>query len=129
MAILNLIGIGVDCEEMSRFEKLVKMKGFVERTLSKQEVRLFQEKGDKKIEFLAGRFVAKESIIKALSSVVFPLDMRNISITKHKNGSPRVQLSRRISGAKKISIDISISHCSSLVIAFCVAQWVSDTSL
>jgi holo-[acyl-carrier protein] synthase len=124
----NLIGIGVDCEEISRFKMFVDNKSVVMKVLSNQEIRLFQKKGGKRLEFLAGRFVAKESIIKALSSVVPRLDMRDISILRGKDGSPRVLLSRRVSSRKALLISISISHCNSMAVAFCVAHKIKSIS-
>lgn len=120
--ITDIIGIGVDCEEIIRFEKLVNKENVVSKILSNEELKVFHERGAKKKEFLAGRFVAKEAIIKALSNIISVLDMRDISIIEVEGKSPRVLLSRRISRGHYFIIDVSISHCRSIAMAFCVVQ-------
>lgn len=60
-----IIGIGCDITKISRFTNLDNKA--LEKILTPKELELYNTKqGKKKIEFLAGHFSAKESIIKAL---------------------------------------------------------------
>lgn len=125
-SVSSLIGIGVDCEEISRFESFVDKENVVSKMLSDQELEIFHKKGGKRAEFLAGRFVAKESIIKALSKVIKRLDMRDICIVSSDDAPPIVKFNEDVIDEGSISIDLSISHCRSMAMAFCVAQKLED---
>ncbi|MDP4162376.1 MAG: holo-ACP synthase [Bacillota bacterium] len=60
-------GIGIDIIELSRVEEILsKQKKFADRILTPAEKARFEElNGKRKIEFLAGRFAAKEAYSKA----------------------------------------------------------------
>ncbi|MBE6155766.1 MAG: holo-ACP synthase [Firmicutes bacterium] len=60
-----LIGIGCDITSVNRFKN--KDDNFVKKILSNEEYTIYlSKKGHQKAEFLAGRFAAKEAIIKAI---------------------------------------------------------------
>lgn len=65
-----IVGIGLDVIELDRVKQAVtKSERFVERVLTSQEQAIYQTLGDwRKIEFLAGRFAAKEAMSKALGT-------------------------------------------------------------
>lgn len=117
----KIVGIGVDCEEISRFKPLVSNIRIVSKILSDKEFKFFRKKGEQQVHFVAGRFVAKESIIKALSAIISRLDMRDINIKYSKNKQPVVEINNPRINNKSVLINISISHCQSLAMAFCVA--------
>lgn len=62
-----IIGIGLDMIEIERIAKVVqKHPKFVDRILTPAEKKVYQQlSGKRKIEFLAGRFAAKEAYAKA----------------------------------------------------------------
>lgn len=62
-----IIGIGLDLVEMDRVKKMMeRSEKFKQRILSERELEVFHTLSDtRKIEFLAGRFAAKEAYAKA----------------------------------------------------------------
>lgn len=62
-----MIGVGCDIVELKRMEALIEKKG-MERILTKQEQKLCEHyQGHRLTEWVAGRFAAKEAIIKAFA--------------------------------------------------------------
>jgi len=78
---------------------------------------------------LAGRFAAKESVIKALGTGLEP---RDVEIRRAGFGPPRVVLlgsAKRIADSKGVTeIKVSISHSGGIALAFAVALAGSMTS-
>ena len=59
--------VGIDLVETGRIRKILKKHGarFVNRILGQRELVTYAQRGDK-VNFLAGRFAAKEAVIKSL---------------------------------------------------------------
>jgi holo-[acyl-carrier protein] synthase len=114
-----IVGIGVDLVDLARFERAV------DRTPRLRD-RLFAEsEQDKPLRSLAGRFAAKEALIKALGSSdgVHWLD---ITVTNDSQGDPRFELSGEtatvVAGRGITSLHLSMSHDAGAAIAFVVAE-------
>lgn len=62
-----IIGIGLDLVDLKRIDKILKRSDkFSKRILSERELKVFDSLSEsRKIEFLAGRFAAKEAFAKA----------------------------------------------------------------
>ena len=115
----RIVGIGVDVVDLARFERAV------DRTPRLRE-RLFAEnERDLPLRSLAGRFAAKEALLKALGATdgVSWHDMRVISDAE---GNPDLVVSGRaadIVAARGIgSLHVSMSHDAGVAIAFVVAE-------
>ncbi|GGE82529.1 holo-ACP synthase [Mycetocola zhadangensis] len=114
-----IVGIGVDLVDLARFERAV------DRT-PKLRDRLFAEsERDKPLRSLAGRFAAKEALIKALGSSdgVHWLD---ITVSNSAEGDPRFELSGEtatvVATRGITSLHLSMSHDAGAAIAFVVAE-------
>lgn len=114
-----IVGIGVDLVDLARFERAV------DRTPRLRE-RLFAEsERDRPLRSLAGRFAAKEALIKALGSSdgVHWLD---ITVSNSPQGDPRFEISGEtadVIAARGItSLHLSMSHDAGAAIAFVVAE-------
>lgn len=84
-------GIGIDIVELERIKKLYERQPrFPGRILTKAEQQMFSKLAEKrKIEFLAGRFAAKEAYSKAFGTGIGgALSFQEIEIEKDKNGRP-----------------------------------------
>ncbi len=70
-ALFTFVMIGIDIVEIERIEKLLDRYGgrFLERVFSKREIDLYR-KSKKRASFLAGRFAAKEAVIKAVGRYI-----------------------------------------------------------
>lgn len=95
---------GVDIIEIERIARLSLRARFLERVYSHAETELAQTfSHSRKAEFLAGRFAAKEAVIKALKAATEEgdhdrsilrarLQFRDIEILRSANGAPLVKL-------------------------------------
>lgn len=101
-------GIGTDITDISRIKKLIDAQGhrFLDKILSSEEIKLIPPKGSE--HYTAGRFAAKEAIVKALGR---SFEFSGLSILNDKSGKPYVHNPDFISGNEKgITFHISISH-------------------
>lgn len=65
---MQMIGIGCDIVKLKRVENAMRKEGFL-RILTPKEQVLFARVGkNRQCEWLAGRFAAKEAVIKAMSA-------------------------------------------------------------
>ncbi|MCM3671962.1 holo-ACP synthase [Mesobacillus maritimus] len=86
-----ITGIGLDIVEISRIAVLFKKQPrFPERILTEEERKEFCSLSDRrKIEFLAGRFAAKEAFAKAFGTGIGKdLSFQDIEIKKNERGKP-----------------------------------------
>ncbi len=88
----NIYGIGIDLTEKKRVNYLFQRYGdqFVKRILTREENDYFHQFKvlAKQIEFLGGRFSAKESYSKALGTGLGVLSFQDIAILNKPNGKP-----------------------------------------
>lgn len=102
-------GIGIDIVENKRIEKSIN-DNFINIILTEKERGIYNKKnGKKKLEFIAGRFAAKEAIYKAISKKENPT-FHEVEILNDNNGYPYVRY-------KNYKILISISHENKYTIA------------
>ncbi|RLQ93176.1 holo-ACP synthase [Falsibacillus albus] len=84
-------GIGMDLIELDRIQRLAsRQERFAERILTINEQRTFSElHGRRKIEFLAGRFAAKEAFSKAYGTGIGEeLSLQDMEIASDDMGKP-----------------------------------------
>src|SRR5699024_11428966 len=82
-------GIGIDIIELERIKQIMKrQKRFIQRILTPNELEHFSSLPNerRKIEFLAGRFAAKEAFAKASRRGIGALSFQHIEILANKNG-------------------------------------------
>jgi holo-[acyl-carrier protein] synthase len=114
-----IVGIGVDLVDLARFERAV------DRTPKLRE-RLFAEsERAKPLRSLAGRFAAKEALIKALGSSD-GVHWLEIIVSNSAEGDPGFELSGETAAvvARRgiTSLHLSMSHDAGAAIAFVVAE-------
>lgn len=115
-------GLGHDIIEIDRIKKAIN-ENFLKKIFSKKEIEYCLKFKYSEIHF-AGRFAAKEAIVKALG-VGFgkKISFLDIEILNNKNGKPHVKLSKKINlSFKNPNILLSISH--SKKIASAIAIWL-----
>ena len=84
-------GIGLDIIEIERVEKaMARTDKFKDRILSEREIALFTTYSmSRKVEFLAGRFAAKEAFSKALGTGIgTDCKLHDIEILRGDAGKP-----------------------------------------
>ena len=109
-------GIGVDIVEFDRISRVFDNGKFVDKILSDKEKKVFTSiKNEKrKLEFLAGRWAAKEAIYKAAPDLCINKAFKDFSILNHESGAPYLD---EPLGSQ---IMITISHSENYVVAFVV---------
>lgn len=107
------MNIGVDILEHSRISRLLEDESdpFWHKVYSPAELREATGRTDR-VSYLAGRFAAKEAVMKCLESLR-GLKESDIEIMTGENGAPYVKIRGERSGIK-----ISISHDTGYSVAF-----------
>ena len=106
-----IVGIGCDIVEIDRIKD--KQEELSKRILTKAEYSLYKSyTDDRGLEFLAGRFAAKEAIFKACNETEL---ISNIEVLQGVNGEP-------ICNWKDYQIHISIAHEKNYALAYAVCE-------
>ena len=119
-----MITNGVDIVSISRVEAASKRSGdaFWRRVLSEEERAIIPSHETRKIEFLAGRFAAKEAVSKALGTGIV-CDLREIGIIHDEAGRPAYSLTGKaaeLGGGDRFLL--SISHDGGTAGAVCIRE-------
>lgn len=122
-----IIGIGCDIVNHERLEKLNWSTDldFQRRILSDEEYLLFQEVKD--VKFIAGRFAAKEAVVKCLGTGMEDgISFTHIKILQNLEGAPKIMIiGPEIELVKDKGIEswhVSISHTDDYSIAVVIAE-------
>ena len=112
-----IAGVGTDIVEVNRIAKAIEHWGnhFLEHVFSEEEIA-YCLRYKSPAEHFAGRFAAKEAVIKALPDIK-NLKWTDIKIVNDKSGKPHCSVSHK---DLKQTIHISISHTHAHAIAFAV---------
>lgn len=121
-----ILGVGVDIVEIRRIkEAMEKHANFIDRLFSKNEIEYFKVR-NLRPEFVAGRFAAKEAIVKAMGTGFSGFEIKDIEIDRTASGKPIVVLRGK---AKMIAqkcgnykIHVSISHSLDNAIAYATME-------
>ncbi len=123
---MEIYGVGVDLIEVARIKSAIERHAsFIKRIFVQEELK-FSNRGVLRYEELAGRFAAKEAVLKALKvGWRQGIGFVDIVVLNEKSGAPYVVLQNR---AKKIAeelgikhVFVSISHTKELAIGLAIA--------
>ena len=124
---MELVAHGIDLVDCPRIEEMMKRHGerFVKRVFTAAE-QAYAEAKKNKIEKLAGRFAAKEAILKLMGTGWRgKIAWTDIEIINNAAGQPEVTLDgevRKIAEGLGIRhISVSITHTANFAIASAVA--------
>ena len=124
-------GIGTDIVEISRIQSILESQHaekFTSRILAQAERNYAANREQRYIlQFVAGRFAAKEAIAKALGyGIGINLSFQDIEILPDEQGKPQVQLDvgarTRCDLTTNTRISLSISHERAYAIAFAIIE-------
>jgi len=108
-----IYSVGIDLIDTERIEKAMNRYGnrFVKRILGDEEFQMFNDKYNK-VQFLCGRFAAKEAVMKTLGAFFERrIRFRDIQILNDLYGKPYVHLDDNI--RERIldkEVKVSITH-------------------
>lgn len=118
---MSIQGIGIDIIEIERIRKALQNPRFAERILTKRERNYCKNE-----EQIAGRFCAKEAVMKALGR---RLPWREIEIINEENGKPFLVLygtAKEIAKGGEVHLSISHSHAFATAIAIFITSFPSQ---
>ncbi|HEU4962749.1 MAG TPA: holo-ACP synthase [Bacilli bacterium] len=122
-----IIGTGIDILELSRIATILYRQGDTlwNRILAPSERRPFTS-DKRKIEYLAGRFAAKEAASKALGTGLGKVSLHDLIISSDPNGAPILTLhgyAAELASQKGIThLHLSISHSDHYAVAHVIAE-------
>jgi holo-[acyl-carrier protein] synthase len=112
-----IIGIGLDIVEKQRIEEAVERleERFIRRILTEREITLMPEAQKRKIEYVSGRFAAKEAFSKAIGTGIgHNLSFHDVEILREPGGKPNLVVSdpwrEKNDPKKKYRCHVSITH-------------------
>lgn len=127
-----IYGIGNDVLETDRIARI--MEGahrarFLSRVLTEEERAILSERTQSEVQYVSGRFAAKEAISKAFGCGIGELlGFQDIEILPNKLGKPTAAISEParkrlgLSGEYSYMVHISISHQPSVAAAFAIVE-------
>jgi holo-[acyl-carrier protein] synthase len=126
-----IVSVGVDMVEVARIRRALEDGNigmrFRARVYTEREIEYCEKKRRGKYESYAGRFAAKEAVMKALGRGWGPkVSWRNIEVARARGGRPEVVLHNETSAfAKRIGIQrlsLSITHTEHYALAYVIAH-------
>ncbi len=130
--ILLIIGCGIDLVKIERIEKIIKKWGnnFIFRIFTPLERDYCEKKKDNKFQSYAGKFAAKEALLKALGLGLREANWKEIEIKNDELGQPIMGTSgklKNIASTKGVSkYFISISHTKEYAVAQVILEGLFD---
>ena len=124
---MEIIGNGVDIVENKRIKNSLKIKGFINRVFTENEIKK-SKKLSNKTNFFAKRFAAKEAFVKALGEGFRNnINFNDIDISNNNKGKPSINISNNIKKflkkklkLKKYKIFLSLSDEKKHSIAYVI---------
>ena len=123
----NIIGIGTDITECLRIARMIERHGelFIDRVYTPEEIKYCQSR-KQSTQHYAGRWAAKEAILKALGTGWRKgISWRDMEVRNEPGGKPVVAVR---GGVKEVveqlgiaDIFVTISHCRSHATATAIA--------
>jgi len=120
-----IYGIGIDLVEIERIKEILARNGkFIAKILTDNEIKLCPANEAKRTEFVAGRFAAKEAVVKALGTGIGrSVGWKDIEILKLDSGKPYIVLNKKINLKEDFKLHISISHTKNLALAKVIIEY------
>ena len=124
MLFMNVQAHGVDMVECARIAEAVEKHGdhFLRRVFTAEELAYCDARPKRRVEHLAGRFAAKEAVLKVLGTGwARGINWTDIAVRNEPSGQPHVRLTGRCGqiaaerGLRRVLI--SISHIGTHAIA------------
>lgn len=125
-----IIGVGTDLVEIARMRKMLEgltAERFLERILTPQERVLAEQRRGRLAEFAAGRFAAKEAIVKAIGcGIGKQVGFQDIEVLPDGLGKPVCQVTQAaleragLNGSHRFHM--SITHTESMAAAYAIVE-------
>ena len=121
---MEIVGLGVDICEIARMERALARHPTMRRRVFTLEEIAYCDSKARPAESYAGRFAAREAVIKALGGYRGKR-WQDISVTRHPSGAPIIALAgnaaRRAEALGISKVLITFTHEKTNAVAFAVA--------
>ena len=127
-----IVGCGIDLVKVERIEKIIKRWGnsFTSRIFTSLEGEYCEKKKNNKYQSYAGKFAAKEALLKSLGLGLKGANWKEIEVRNDELGQPIIDISgklKNIASAKGVSkYFVSISHTNEYAIAQVILESILD---
>jgi len=118
-----IVGCGIDLVEIDRIEKIIKRWGdnFIFRIFTPLERKYCEKKKNNKYLSYAGRFAAKEALLKALGLGLRGANWKEIEVNNNELGQPIIKIGGKLNEiALKEGVSnyfLTISHTKDYALA------------
>lgn len=111
--------IGVDIVEFAEIKEKMSDR-FIKRILSNRELERYNSitNEQRKLEYISGRFAAKEAYTKVYKKFLTPLNFVDVEVLTDEFGAPYIESKYMPEDVVKVSI----SHSRNYVIAVCIKE-------
>lgn len=121
-----IFGVGVDIVEIKRIKKAIdKNKLFLKRVFDDSEIEYLKSR-NLRPEFAAGRFAAKEAVVKAMGTGFRGFHIKDVVIERNDLGKPEVVLKGKAEELAKtfgaFKFHLSISHGEESAVAYAIME-------
>jgi phosphopantetheine--protein transferase-like protein len=118
----TVVRVGVDVLDSRELTRLIERAWFLRFSYAPEEMAHAANMGvERRLEFLAGRFAAKEAVLKVLGKgMLQDIAPREICVAKAEDGSPVVRLLGRAADLAPSPIALSIAHKKNVVTAVAI---------
>jgi holo-[acyl-carrier protein] synthase len=127
-----IVGIGTDLVEIARMRKALEQSTgtrFLERILTPRERELASKRKGRLAEFAAGRFAAKEAVVKALGcGIGKQIGFQDVEVLPSGLGKPECCIPadalERAGHGSRIRIHLSITHTEAMASAYAIVEQI-----
>jgi holo-[acyl-carrier protein] synthase len=120
---MELVSLGVDLCSIPRMERALARHPTMSRRVFTDEEVAYCDSRARPAESYAGRFAAREAVIKALGGY-WGKRWKDISVARHPSGAPSILLAGNAARrAESLGIErfmVSFTHDHEVAVAFCV---------
>ncbi len=124
----GVCGIGCDIAKVSRFSRWVENDRILTRFFNREELYSGSGSMQRKCEYYAVRFAAKEAFSKALGTGLAGFSLADIYIVKDSSGSPSLVVTGQAAEVLKqkcgenAKVLVSLSHEKEYAVAFVIIE-------
>lgn len=124
-----IAGTGIDIVEVDKIARCIdRHPRFLVRCFSEEERKIIGKARKTAVLTAAGRFAAKEAVLKALGTGLAGLRLKDVAIEREDTGRPKVVLKGQalaVAESKGITrMLVSISHTAHYAVAYALAEGV-----
>ena len=121
-----ILGIGIDLCRISRMERAIRSRHFLERVFRPEEIAYAEGRGRGRAASLAAAFAAREAFCKASGVPLATVTLGGGFALLHEGGAPRVRLSPDVEhslfGGRPGRVLVSLTHDGDCAAAVAVVE-------